>query len=307
MFLNTETKFIWKNGSYEKWEDTSVHILSHTMHYGTGVFEGVRAYNTDNGPAIFRLNDHTNRLFNAASKISVNIPYSPEELNEVQKEIFLKNNLDEGYLRPIVFLGSESLGIRATELSVNVAVAAWEWPSYMSPEAKEAGISIIKSSHEQYSNPLHSGNKIIGTYINSTMALHEAISKGADEALLMDKNGFISEGSGENIFIIKDDEIFTPKIEHCLNGITRQSVITIAQDFGINVVEKDLTYEDLSSSDEAFFTGTAVEITPITTLDSKSIGTGLRGPITKKLQETYSLIITGKNDQYESWLTYTNT
>ena len=307
MFLNTETKFIWKNGSYEKWEDTSVHILSHTMHYGTGVFEGVRAYSTDNGPAIFRLNDHTDRLFNAASKISVNIPYSPEELNEVQKEIFLKNNLDEGYLRPIVFLGSESLGIRATKLSVNVAVAAWEWPSYMSPEAKEAGISIIKSSHEQYSNPLHSGNKIIGTYINSTMALHEAISKGADEALLMDKNGFISEGSGENIFIIKDDEIFTPKIEHCLNGITRQSVITIAQDFGINVVEKDLTYEDLSSSDEAFFTGTAVEITPITTLDSKSIGTGLRGPITKKLQETYSLIITGKNDQYESWLTYTNT
>ena len=307
MFLNTETKFIWKNGSYEKWEDTSVHILSHTMHYGTGVFEGVRAYSTDNGPAIFRLNDHTDRLFNAASKISVNIPYSPEELNKVQKEIFLKNNLDEGYLRPIVFLGSESLGIRATELSVNVAVAAWEWPSYMSPEAKEAGISIIKSSHEQYSNPLHSGNKIIGTYINSTMALHEAISKGADEALLMDKNGFISEGSGENIFIIKDDEIFTPKIEHCLNGITRQSVITIAQDFGINVVEKDLTYEDLSSSDEAFFTGTAVEITPITTLDSKSIGTGLRGPITKKLQETYSLIITGKNDQYESWLTYTNT
>ena len=284
-----------------------MHILSHTMHYGTGVFEGVRAYSTDNGPAIFRLNDHTNRLFNAASKISVNIPYSPEELNEVQKEIFLKNNLDEGYLRPIVFLGSESLGIRATELSVNVAVAAWEWPSYMSPEAKEAGISIIKSSHEQYSNPLHSGNKIIGTYINSTMALHEAISKGADEALLMDKNGFISEGSGENILIIKDDVIFTPKIEHCLNGITRQSVITIAQDFGINVVEKDLTYEDLSSSDEAFFTGTAVEITPITTLDSKSIGTGLRGPITKKLQETYSLIITGKNDQYESWLTYTNT
>ena len=163
MFLNTETKFIWKNGSYEKWEDTSVHILSHTMHYGTGVFEGVRAYSTDNGPAIFRLNDHTDRLFNAASKISVNIPYSPEELNEVQKEIFLKNNLDEGYLRPIVFLGSESLGIRATELSVNVAVAAWEWPSYMSPEAKEAGISIIKSSHEQYINPLHSGNKIIGT------------------------------------------------------------------------------------------------------------------------------------------------
>ena len=199
MFVNTESKVIWKNGSYEKWEDTSVHILSHTMHYGTGCFEGVRAYNTDNGPAIFRLEDHTNRLFEAAKELSIVIPYSPEELNQVQKDIFLKNNLQEGYLRPIVFLGSESLGIRATDLSVNVAVAAWEWPSYMSPEAKEAGISIIKSSYEQYSNPLHSGYKIIGTYINSTMALHEAIRKGADEALLLDKNGYISEGSGENI------------------------------------------------------------------------------------------------------------
>ena len=214
MFLNTNNKFIWKNGSFEKWEDTSVHILSHTMHYGTGVFEGLRAYKTNNGPAIFRLKDHTNRLFDAASKISLKIPYSPDELNNVQKEIFTKNNLAEGYLRPIVFLGSESLGIRATELSVNVAVAAWEWPSYMDPEAKEKGISIIKSSYEQYSNPLHSGYKIIGTYINSTMALHEAIDKGADEALLLDKNGNISEGSGENIFIVKDNKIYTPKKDH---------------------------------------------------------------------------------------------
>ena len=230
MFVNTDSKVIWKNGTYEKWEDTSVHILSHTMHYGTGCFEGVRAYNTEKGPAIFRLEDHTNRLFEAANKLSINIPYSPEEINQVQKEIFAKNDLKEGYLRPIVFLGSESLGIRATELSVNVAVAAWEWPSYMSPEAKEAGISIIKSSYEQYSNPLHSGYKIIGTYINSTMALHEAINKGADEALLLDKNGFISEGSGENIFLIKDNIISTPLTDHCLNGITRQSVIQIAED-----------------------------------------------------------------------------
>ena len=207
MFLNTNNKFIWKNGSFEKWEETSVHVLSHTIHYGTGVFEGLRAYKTEKGPAIFRLDDHTNRLFDAASQISLKIPYSATELNKVQKDIFIKNNLDEGYIRPIVFLGNESLGIRATELSVNVAVAAWEWPSYMDPEAKEKGISVIKSSYEQYSNPLHSGYKIIGTYINSTMALHEAISQGADEALLLDKNGFISEGSGENIFIVKNDEI----------------------------------------------------------------------------------------------------
>jgi len=306
MFLNTNNKFIWKNGSFEKWEDTSVHILSHTMHYGTGVFEGLRAYKTNNGPAIFRLKDHTNRLFDAASKISLKIPYSPDELNNVQKEIFIKNNLDEGYLRPIVFLGSESLGIRATELSVNVAVAAWEWPSYMDPEAKEKGISIIKSSYEQYSNPLHSGYKIIGTYINSTMALHEAIDKGADEALLLDKNGNISEGSGENIFIVKDNKIYTPKKDHCLNGITRQSVITIAKDFGINVIEKDITYDEACSADETFFTGTAVEITPITKIDSYKIGDGLRGPITRKLQETYGLIVSGQNNQYNNWLSYVN-
>ena len=306
MFLNTNNKFIWKNGSFEKWEDTSVHILSHTMHYGTGVFEGLRAYKTNNGPAIFRLKDHTNRLFDAASKISLKIPYSPDELNHVQKEIFIKNNLAEGYLRPIVFLGSESLGIRATELSVNVAVAAWEWPSYMDPEAKEKGISIIKSSYEQYSNPLHSGYKIIGTYINSTMALHEAIDKGADEALLLDKNGNISEGSGENIFIVKDNKIYTPKKDHCLNGITRQSVITVANDFGINVTEKDITYDEACSADETFFTGTAVEITPITKIDSYKIGDGLRGPITKKLQETYGLIVSGQSNQYNNWLSYVN-
>ena len=302
MFVNTDSKVIWKNGTYEKWEDTSVHILSHTMHYGTGCFEGVRAYNTEKGPAIFRLKDHTNRLFEAANKLSINIPYSPEEINQVQKEIFAKNNLKEGYLRPIVFLGSESLGIRATELSVNVAVAAWEWPSYMSPEAKEAGISIIKSSYEQYSNPLHSGYKIIGTYINSTMALHEAINKGADEALLLDKNGFISEGSGENIFLIKDNIISTPLTDHCLNGITRQSVIQIAADLGYQMIEKDLTYDDLLSSDEAFFTGTAVEITPISKIDENQIGIGSRGPITEKLQTTYNDIIYGQNDLYKHWL-----
>ena len=306
MFLNTNNKFIWKNGSFEKWEETSVHVLSHTIHYGTGVFEGLRAYKTEKGPAIFRLDDHTNRLFDAASQISLKIPYSATELNKVQKDIFIKNNLDEGYIRPIVFLGNESLGIRATELSVNVAVAAWEWPSYMDPEAKEKGISVIKSSYEQYSNPLHSGYKIIGTYINSTMALHEAISQGADEALLLDKNGFISEGSGENIFIVKNDEIFTPKTDHCLNGITRQSVMTMAEDFGINIEEKNITFEEACEADEIFFTGTAVEITPITRIDSRQIGEGLRGPITKKLQETFVLVVSGQSNQYDKWLSYVN-
>ena len=307
MFVNTDSKVIWKNGSFEKWENASVHLLSHTMHYGTGVFEGVRAYKTDEGPAIFRLQDHTNRLFDAASKLSVEIPYSRDELNKVQKDIFSMNNLEEGYLRPIVYLGSESLGIRATELSVNVAVAAWEWPSYMSPEAKEQGISVIKSSFDQYSNPLHSGYKIIGTYINSTMALHEAIQKGADEAILLDKNGFISEGSGENLFLIKNNTIDTPTVDHCLNGITRQSVMKIALDMGYEVVEKNLKIDELINSDEAFFTGTAVEITPISKIDEMVIGSGSRGPVTQKLQKTYEDIIFGRNKNYDHWLSLVTT
>ncbi len=306
MFVNTENKFIWKNGEFESWNNTNVHILSHTLHYGTGVFEGVRAYKTKNGAAIFRLSDHTNRLFDAASKLNIKIPFSKDELNHIQCNVLNQNRLAEGYIRPIVYLGNEGLGLRAKDLSVNVAVAAWEWPSYMDPVAKENGISVIKSSHKQYENPLHSGNKIIGTYFSNTMALHEALDKGADEAIMMDMNGFISEGSGENIFIVKEGEIMTPTTNHCLNGITRQSVLQIAKDLSINVIEKDLTYEDLKNADEAFFTGTAVEITPITKIDQSSISDGKRGPVTTILQDTFLSIVSGQNSQYSNWLTYTS-
>jgi len=304
MFNQAKDQLIWKNGSLIKWDDSNVHILSHTLHYGTGVFEGVRAYNTDNGGAIFRLQDHTARLFDAASKLNIQIPLTADELNKAQIDVLKANNLNEAYIRPIVYLGNESLGIRATDLSVNVAVAAWEWPSYMSPEKKELGLSIIKSSHEQYSNSLHACYKIIGTYINSTMALHEALSKGADEALLLDKNGNISEGSGENIFIVKNGEIYTPKTDYCLNGLTRQSIIQIAKDQNIKVIETNLKYEDLVMADEAFFTGTAVEVTPITSIDSNKIGSGKRGEISHILQQKYSEIVTGKDVAYSSWLTY---
>lgn len=304
MFNQTKDQLIWKNGSLIKWDDSNVHILSHTLHYGTGVFEGVRAYNTDNGGAIFRLQDHTARLFDAASKLNIQIPLTADELNKAQIDVLKANNLNEAYIRPIVYLGNESLGIRATDLSVNVAVAAWEWPSYMSPEKKELGLSIIKSSHEQYSNSLHACYKIIGTYINSTMALHEALSKGADEALLLDKNGNISEGSGENIFIVKNGEIYTPKTDYCLNGLTRQSIIQIAKDQNIKVIETNLKYEDLVMADEAFFTGTAVEVTPITSIDSNKIGSGKRGEISHILQQKYSEIVAGKDVAYSSWLTY---
>ena len=304
MFVDTENKYIWKNGSFERWNDSNVHILSHTLHYGTGVFEGVRAYKTHDGPAIFRLSDHTNRLFDAASKISISIPFSESELNVAQCETLEKNNLEEGYLRPIVYLGNEGLGLRAKDLSVNVAIAAWEWPSYMDPEAKEKGISVMKSSHSQYENPLHSGNKIIGTYFSNTMALNEALDFGADEAIMLDKNGYISEGSGENIFIVKDGNIYTPTTNHCLNGITRQSVIQIAKDLDLQVKEKNLDYDELLNADEAFFTGTAVEITPISKLDNNSINNGSRGEITKQLQEKFQEIISGNDRFYQSWLTY---
>ena len=306
MFVNTENKLIWKNGSFQSWDDSNVHILSHTLHYGTGVFEGVRAYKTPNGAAVFRLLEHTERLYRAAEKLNINIPYSIDEVVNAQCEVLNKNNLDEGYIRPIIYLGNEGLGLRAKDLSVNVAIAAWEWPSYMSPEAKQKGISVVKSSYAQYENPLHSGNKIIGTYFQNTMALHEAIDKGADEALMMDVDGFISEGSGENIFIVKDGIINTPTTKHCLNGITRQSVIQIARDLNYEVVEKNIQYDELVFADEAFFTGTAVEITPIREIDEKIIGSGERGAISKKLQEAFTQIISGNNTSYSNWLTYTN-
>ena len=304
MFLNTDAKYIWLNGAFQPFNDTNIHLLSHTLHYGLGAFEGVRAYETETGGAIFRLQDHTQRLFDAADKINITIPYSIEELEAVQKEAMTKNNLKEGYIRPIVFLGSESMGLRAKDLvSVNVAVACWEWPSYMDPEAKKKGISVIKSPYQQYDNPLYSNNKIIGTYINSIMALHDALAKNADEAILLDKNGFISEGSGENLFIVKDSKLLTPRIDFCLNGITRQSVITMAQNLGVEVEEKDLLFDDLVNADEAFFSGTAVEITPITTLDHSDIGHGLRGPVTEMLQSKYSEIVCGKDANYADWLT----
>ena len=304
MFLNTDSKYIWLNGSFQSFNDTNIHLLSHTLHYGLGVFEGLRAYETSDGGAIFRLQDHTERLFDAAKKINITIPYPIDELNAVQKDAMAKNNLKEGYIRPIVFLGHESMGLRAKDLvSVNVAVACWEWPSYMDPEAKKKGISIIKSPFQQYDNPLYSNNKIIGTYVNSIMALHDAINKNADEALLLDKNGYISEGSGENIFIIKDSVIYTPNINFCLNGLTRQSVIQIAKDLGFSVIEKDLTFDDLLDADETFFSGTAVEITPITKVEQKNIGNGSIGPITEKLQLKYSEIVTGQDVNYQSWLT----
>ena len=304
MFLNTNSKFIWFNGNFQPFDETNVHLLSNTLHYGMGVFEGVRAYETSEGGAIFRLYDHTKRLFDAASKVNITIPYSINELCDAQKESMSKNNLLEGYIRPIVFLGSESMGLRSQDsLSVNVAIACWEWPSYMDPDAKKNGISVIKSPYQQYDNPLYSNNKIIGTYVNSIMAVNDAIAKGAEEAILMDKNGYISEGSGENLFIVKNSCLLTPTTDFCLNGITRQSVISIANDLNYKIEEKDLIFDDLLNADEAFYSGTAVEITPITKVNEFKIGSGTIGPITDILQKKYSEIVCGQDKKYSDWLT----
>ena len=238
------------------------------------------------------------------SKVNISIPYSINELCNAQKESMSKNNLLEGYIRPIVFLGSESMGLRSQDsLSVNVAIACWEWPSYMDPEAKKNGISVIKSPYQQYDNPLYSNNKIIGTYVNSIMAVNDAIAKGAEEAILMDKNGHISEGSGENLFIVKNSRLTTPTTDFCLNGITRQSVISIANDLNYEIEEKDLIFDDLLDADEAFYTGTAVEITPITKVNESKIGIGSIGPITDILQNKYSEIVCGQDKNYADWLT----
>jgi branched-chain amino acid aminotransferase len=304
MFLNTDSKFIWLNGNFQPFNDTNIHLLSNTLHYGMGVFEGVRAYETNDGGAIFRLTDHTERLFSAASKINISIPYSADELCQAQIDTMSKNNLREGYIRPIVFLGSESMGLRSQHsLSVNVAVACWEWPSYMDPNAKKNGISVVKSPFQQYDNPLYSNNKIIGTYVNSIMAVNDAISKGAEEAILLDKHGYISEGSGENLFIVKNSVLITPTTDYCLNGITRQSVMSIAKNLNYSVEERNLTFEELLDADEAFYSGTAVEITPITTVDGSSIGSGVIGPITEILQNKYSEIVCGQDTRYSDWLT----
>ena len=304
MFLNTDSKFIWLNGDFQPFNDTNIHLLSNTLHYGMGVFEGVRAYETNDGGAIFRLIDHTERLFSAASKINISIPYSANDLCQAQIDTMSKNNLREGYIRPIVFLGSESMGLRSQDsLSVNVAIACWEWPSYMDPGAKKNGISVIKSPFQQYDNPLYSNNKIIGTYVNSIMAVNDAISKGAEEAILLDKNGYISEGSGENLFIVKNSTLITPTTDYCLNGITRQSVISIAKNLNYSVEERNLTFDELLDADEAFYSGTAVEITPITSVDGTTIGSGVIGPVTEILQNKYSEIVCGQDNSYSDWLT----
>jgi branched-chain amino acid aminotransferase len=295
--------FIWMDGEWVEWREAKVHVLTHTLHYGMGVFEGVRAYETKNGTAIFKLEEHTDRWFNSAKILGMTIPFDRETLNQAQREVITRNNLKSAYMRPMCFYGSEGMGLRADNLKVHTMIAAWEWDAYLGEENMTKGIRICTSSFvRQHSNPALVEAKMNGNYVNSMMALKEALDKGFDEALMLDDKGFVSEGSAENIFVIREGKIYTPFLTSALTGITRDTIFTLARDLGYEVIEKQLTCEDVSSADEAFFTGTAAEVTPIRGLDEHTIGSGTRGPITEKLQALYFDCVAGKNKKYESWI-----
>ncbi|ARB44512.1 MULTISPECIES: branched-chain amino acid transaminase [Alloalcanivorax] len=296
---------IWLDGKLVPWRDAKVHVLTHSLHYGMGVFEGVRAYETDKGPAIFRLREHTDRLFNSAHILNMKVPYAKDVINQAQIDVVRENKLPHAYLRPLVFYGSEGMGLRAAGLNVHVAVAAWEWPSYMSPEALELGIKVRTSSYTRHHvNITMCKAKSSGSYMNSMLALNEALSGGADEALLLDNEGYVAEGSGENVFLIRDKVLYTPELTSCLDGITRKTIIQLAEERGYKVREKRLTRDEFYIADEAFFTGTAAEVTPIRELDGRIIGEGKRGPITEQLQAVYFDLVRGKLDEYQNWLTF---
>ena len=296
--------WIWFDGEMVPWREAKVHVLTHTLHYGLGVFEGVRAYDTEReGAAIFRLHDHTDRLYRSAKILNIDIPFSKKQINEAQKLVVRENKLKEAYLRPMVFLGSEGMGLRAEGLKVHAIVAAWDWPSYMSPEALKSGIKVRTSSYTRHHpNITMTKAKANGNYINSMLALREALDCGCEEALMLDVDGFIAEGSGENVFIVRDGVVYTPELSACLDGITRKTVINLAEKAGYKIVEKRITRDEVYVADEAFFTGTAAEVLPISELDGRCLGAGHRGPLTELMQKQYFDLVRGKIPEYSDWL-----
>jgi branched-chain amino acid aminotransferase len=295
---------IWMDGEMIPWREAKVHVLTHTFHYGLGVFEGVRAYKTEQqDTCIFRLKEHTDRLFRSAHILTMDMPFDKETINQAQRDVVRENGLEEGYLRPMCFYGSEGMGLRADNLKTHVMVAAWEWPSYMEPQAMERGIKVRTSSYTRHHvNITMCKAKANGNYINSMLALKEALESGAEEALLLDNEGYVAEGSGENVFIIRDDKIYTPDLTSCLEGITRATVISLAEELGYQVREKRITRDEVYVADEAFFTGTAAEVVPIREVDGRTIGTGARGPLTEKLQAMYFDSVRGNRPQNPQWL-----
>lgn len=298
---------IWLDGELVDWRDATVHVLTHTLHYGVGCFEGIRAYKTDIGPQIFRLHEHTRRFFDSAKILRMTIPYEYDEIFEAQRTVFRANRFEEGYIRPLAFLGSNEMGLRATGLNVRVAIACWSWPSYMEPTAFTNGIRVQTSSLTRHHvNISMCKAKAVGHYINSVLALSEALDAGYDEALLLDNEGYVAEGSGENVFLAKDGVIHTPELTSCLPGITRSTLMTFAQDLGIEVRERRITRDELYIADECFMCGTAAEVVPIRELDNRVIGNGKRGAITEKLQSMYFDLVRGKLVNYADWLVPVN-
>ena len=295
--------FIWYDGKLVPWREATTHVLTYSLHYGVGCFEGVRAYRTAKGTAIFRLHDHTKRLFNSAKIIGIKMPFSPEQINEAQIEVLRSNKLDSAYLRPMVFYGAEGMGLRAEGLKTHVIVAAWTWGAYLGADNMEKGIRVKTSSiARHYVNAAMCRAKANANYLNSSMALNEVLREGYDEAIMLDPEGYVAEGSAENIFLVIDGALHTPDTTSSLDGITRRTVIQLAREMGLSTTERRITRDEVYIADEAFFTGTAAEVTPIREVDNRPVGIGKRGPITQKLQAAYLKLVKGESGTHPDWL-----
>lgn len=296
---------IWMDGELVPWRDANVHVLTHTLHYGVGVFEGLRAYQTEKGTAIFRLADHTDRFFRSARIMGMKMPFDRDTLNEAQRTVVRENGLTEAYVRPLAYWGSEGMGLHARNLKTHVAIASWEWGAYLGDEGLNTGIRVKTSSFSRHHvNSTMCKAKANGHYYNSILALEEAIAAGCDEALLLDTEGYVAEGSGENIFIVRDGRVLTPELTSALEGITRDTVVTLLDELGLELHTKRITRDEVYVADEAFFCGTAAEITPIRELDGRPIGEGKRGPVTEQVQTMYFDQVKGRRDAHPEWLAF---
>ncbi len=298
---------IWLDGQMVPWREARVHVLTHTLHYGMGVFEGVRAYQTERGPAIFRLKDHTARLFRSAHILNMPMPFDQDTINEACRAVVRENQLDSAYMRPMCFYGSEGMGLRADNLEVHAMIAAWSWGKYLGDDSMEQGIKVRTSSYTRHHvNITMCKAKANGNYMNSMLALQEAVASGCDEALLLDNEGYVAEGSGENVFMVHAGKLYTPELTSALEGITRDTILQFAEILDLPVIEKRITRDEIYIADEAFFTGTAAEVTPIRELDGRRIGSGKRGPVTERMQTLYFDVVHGRREKNAGWLDYIN-
>lgn len=297
-----EVDYIWMDGEFVEWQDAKVHVLSHGLHYGTGIFEGIRAYKSNDKPAVFRLEDHVDRFLNSAKIINLPLEYVKEEIIDIIEELIIRNDLKECYIRPIAFRGYETMGVNPLDNPVNLSIAVWPWGTYLGEKALEEGVEVqISSWSRHHPNIFPSKAKATGNYLNSVMAKMEAVENGYVESIMLNPDGYVAEGTGENLFLVRDDKLITPPLADVLEGITRDSVITITEDLGYEVIEKPVTRDQIYISDEAFFTGTAAEVTPIRKCDRRKISDG-KGPITDEIQTTLMDTVRGKVEKYKKWI-----